>query len=145
MGFCRQEYWSGLPRPHPGDLPDPGIQPASFMSPALASRFFTTRKHEVMWVGLIWVMSWSEEISLDPDTSGMLGEDPETCRYRGKKAVGRWRWRLELCSYNPGNSQGHQKLGKARKISFLKSSDRRQSADTLISDSLILTSRTVRQ
>ena len=29
MGFSRQEYWSGLPFPSPGDLPDPGIQPRS--------------------------------------------------------------------------------------------------------------------
>ena len=29
MGFSRQEYWSGLPFPSPGDLPDPGIKPAS--------------------------------------------------------------------------------------------------------------------
>ena len=42
MGFSRQEYWSGLPFPPPGDLPDPEIQPASFMSPALAGGFFTT-------------------------------------------------------------------------------------------------------
>ena len=34
MGFSRQEYWSGLPCPPPGDLPDPGIKPGSFMSPA---------------------------------------------------------------------------------------------------------------
>ena len=39
MGFPRQEYWSGLPFPSPGDLPDPGIKPKS---PALAGRFFTT-------------------------------------------------------------------------------------------------------
>ena len=39
MGFSRQEYWSGLPFPSPGDLPDPEIEPAS---PALASGFFTT-------------------------------------------------------------------------------------------------------
>ena len=42
MGFPRQEYWSGLPVPTPGDLPDPGIEPASLKSPALAGRFFTT-------------------------------------------------------------------------------------------------------
>ena len=36
MGFSRQEYWSELPRPPPGDLPDPGIEPASLVSPALA-------------------------------------------------------------------------------------------------------------
>ena len=42
MGFSRQGYWSELPFPSPGDLPDPGIEPASLMSPALAGRFFTT-------------------------------------------------------------------------------------------------------
>ena len=36
MGFSRQECWSGLPCPSPGDLPDPGIEPTSIMSPALA-------------------------------------------------------------------------------------------------------------
>ena len=39
MGFSRQEYWSGLPCPPPGDRPNPGIKPAS---PALAGGFFTT-------------------------------------------------------------------------------------------------------
>ena len=38
-----QEYWTGLPFPTPGDLPNPGIEPASPMSPAFAGRFFTTR------------------------------------------------------------------------------------------------------
>ena len=42
MEFSRQEYWSGLLFPPPGDLPDPGIEPTSLMSPALASMFFTT-------------------------------------------------------------------------------------------------------
>ena len=42
MGFSRQEYWSGLPCPPPGDLPQPGIEPASLRSPTLAGRFFTT-------------------------------------------------------------------------------------------------------
>ena len=42
MGFSRQEYWSGLPCPPPGDLPNPGIEPASLLSPALAGGFFTT-------------------------------------------------------------------------------------------------------
>ena len=41
-GFSRQEYWSGLPCHSPGDLPNPGIEPTSLMSPALAGRFFTT-------------------------------------------------------------------------------------------------------
>ena len=41
MGFSRQEYWGGLPCPPPGDLPNPGIEPTSLMSPALAGGFFT--------------------------------------------------------------------------------------------------------
>ena len=41
MGFSRQEYWSGLSYPPPGDLPNPGIEPTSD-SPALAGGFFTT-------------------------------------------------------------------------------------------------------
>jgi len=39
MGFSRQEYWSGLPFPSPGDLPDPGIKPRS---PALQADTLTS-------------------------------------------------------------------------------------------------------
>jgi len=42
MGFSRQEYWSELPFPPPGELPNPGIEPASPVSPASADGFFTT-------------------------------------------------------------------------------------------------------
>ena len=42
MGSFRQEYWSGLPCLPRGDLPDPGIEPVSPMSPEFAGRFFTT-------------------------------------------------------------------------------------------------------
>ena len=42
MAFSRQEYWSRLPFPPPGDLLDPGIEPASLASPALPGRFFST-------------------------------------------------------------------------------------------------------
>ena len=41
MGFSRQEYWSRLPCPPPGDLPKPGIKPMSLTFPALAVGFFT--------------------------------------------------------------------------------------------------------
>ena len=41
--FPRQEYWSGLPFPTPGGLPDPGIKPVSLVSPALTGGFFTMR------------------------------------------------------------------------------------------------------
>ena len=41
-GFFRQEHWSGLPFPPPGDLPNSGIEPTSPVSPALAGGFFIT-------------------------------------------------------------------------------------------------------
>ena len=50
MRFSRQEYWSGLQFLSPGDLPDPGIEPMSLMSPALAAEFFTTdATQEARW------------------------------------------------------------------------------------------------
>ena len=42
LGFPRQEYWSGLLCPPPGNLPDPGIEPKSLLSSALAGGFFST-------------------------------------------------------------------------------------------------------
>ena len=40
IGFSRQEYWSWLLRPPPGDLPNPGVELESLTSPALAGSFF---------------------------------------------------------------------------------------------------------
>ena len=42
MGFSRQEHWSGLPFPLPGDLPNPGTEPTSPLPPALAGRVSAT-------------------------------------------------------------------------------------------------------
>ena len=42
IGFLRQEGWSGLPSPTPGDLPNPGTEPTSPVSPALTGRLFNT-------------------------------------------------------------------------------------------------------
>ena len=42
MGFSKQDYWSGLPFPPPGNLPAPGTELAALMSPALAGGLFTT-------------------------------------------------------------------------------------------------------
>ena len=50
MGFSRQSYWCGLPFPLPGDLPDPGTEPTSPVSPALAGGFFTTEPPEKLLV-----------------------------------------------------------------------------------------------
>ena len=51
MKFPRQEYYSGLPFHSPGDLPDPGVEPMSSVSPTLASGFFTTRKPKTSHLG----------------------------------------------------------------------------------------------
>ena len=47
MGFSKQEYWSGLPCPPLGDLPNPGMKPVSLASSALVCRFFTARASQV--------------------------------------------------------------------------------------------------
>ena len=56
MEFPRQEHWSGLPHPPPGDLPDPGIKYTSLMSSALAFRFFTVSLRPSKEVR--WSMTW---------------------------------------------------------------------------------------
>ena len=51
MELHRQKYWSGLPFPTPGDLPNSGIKAISLVSPALAGRFFTPElpdQHEIL-------------------------------------------------------------------------------------------------
>ena len=56
MEFSRQEYWSGLPCPSPGDFPDPGIESTSLTFPALAGGFFTTR---ATWEAPFYLSSFS--------------------------------------------------------------------------------------
>ena len=51
LEFSRQEYWSELPCPPPGDLPDPGIEPASAAAPELAGRFFYQSRTKYIYVG----------------------------------------------------------------------------------------------
>ena len=53
MGVSRQEYWSGLPFPSPGDRPDPGIEPGCLRSPALAGEFFTTSASREVAINLL--------------------------------------------------------------------------------------------
>ena len=59
MGFPKQEYWNELSFPSPGDLPNPGIEPESLLSPALAGGFLTT---SITWeahilIGIIFILS----------------------------------------------------------------------------------------
>ena len=65
MEFSGQEYWSGLPFPSPGDLRDPGIEPVSLTSPALADGFFTT---SATWMSRMKISSYfvSQKPGLDP-------------------------------------------------------------------------------
>ena len=58
MGIPRQEYWSGLPCPPPGDLSDPGVEPGS---PALAGGFFTTEPPGKSSKGVVGVETHTDE------------------------------------------------------------------------------------
>ena len=74
-GFSRHEYWSTLPFPPPGDLPNPRNEPESLASPELAGGFFTTR---ITWEApiyiniknqkrtIIWGLIWSFEFKIRP-------------------------------------------------------------------------------
>ena len=77
MGFSRQEYWSGLPCPPSGDLPNPGVK----LESALAGRFFTTsttwdapweaKLHEChQWVPCILASSWIQSIGSSGQKTG---------------------------------------------------------------------------
>ena len=58
MEFSRQKYWSGLPFPLPGDLPNPGIQSRTPVFPALAGIFFTTEppgKPMYVYMYVVWI------------------------------------------------------------------------------------------
>ena len=69
MRFPRQEHWSGLPCPPPGDLPDPRIEPASLVSPALAGGFFTTSATWKALFRLYWRRQWHPTPVLLPGKS----------------------------------------------------------------------------
>ena len=75
MGFSRQEYWSRLPCPPLGDLPNPGIESMSLMSPALAGGFFTTN---TMWEAhfMVWLaLNWKNKLSPRCDPGNILTID----------------------------------------------------------------------
>ena len=74
MGFSRQEYWSGLPCPPPGDLPNPGIKPASPISPALVGLFFT--------ISATWEAQFNHQFSSVAQLCSTLC-DPMNCSMPG--------------------------------------------------------------
>ena len=64
MGFSRQEYWSGLPFPSPGDLPNPGIKPLSFVSPTLAR--VPPGKPDLYLLIILTICPWGEGCCSSP-------------------------------------------------------------------------------
>ena len=69
MGFSRQEYWNGLPRPPPGDLPNPEVEPKSPpVSHAFSGRFFTTETPgKPIYPYLFWIFrGWDSRCQLWP-------------------------------------------------------------------------------
>ena len=72
MRFSRQENWRGLPFFSPGDLPDPEVKPASLMSPALASKLFTTSATNTARVSNILSLITATELR----SMGLMFNDP---------------------------------------------------------------------
>ena len=65
-GFSRQEYWSVLPCPPPGDLPHSGTEPMSLMFPALAGRFLTTSANwELLEKCCCWCCCWVASVGFN--------------------------------------------------------------------------------
>ena len=72
MAFYRQEYWSGLPCPPPEDLSDPGIEPASHVSPALPGGFFTTEEAARTGTALLNSLTKCESVTLSVVSDSFL-------------------------------------------------------------------------
>ena len=92
-GFPRQEHWSRLPCPSPGDLSDPGIEPTSLTSPSLAGGFFTastTREAQCLGWQVHISNYWFTERSMP--SSKLRGDLSKACHeQRGKQSQQRWR------------------------------------------------------
>ena len=97
LGFSRQEYWSGLPFPLPGDLPDPGIEP---LSPVLAGRFFTPELPGKSYLYINKTLKGNKKNANQVGTSGLN-------KQQGGKCPG-----FSFCLIYPGlGCQRRQQLG----------------------------------
>ena len=140
MEFSWQEYWRGLPCPTPEDLPDPGIELASYVSYIgrqilyhqrhLGSSFYNLRGYQ-LWLSLFRQFccfhlsslkrqlsaqqaSWSQ-ISFLP--SLMAAERPTSCWRRMESSPGSWAWKCGLRTRSASSSQG-SKLSVAMSTTF---------------------------
>ena len=111
MGFSRQEYWSGLPFPSPGDLPNPAIKLAFLMSPSLIDKFFTTSTTMEKAMAphsstLAWKIPWTEEPGrLQSMGSLRVGHDWATSLWLFTFMHWRRKWQPTPV-FLPGESQG---------------------------------------
>ena len=84
MGFSRQEYWSGLPCPSPGDLPNPGIKLTSLVFPALAGGLFITSTTWKTWQKTVW--KWEVKVLIVQSCPTLC--DPMDCSLPGPSVHG---------------------------------------------------------
>ena len=112
MGFSRQEYWSGLPCPSPGDLSDPGMEPRSLGSPASAGVFFCHLG------GSVPVGGWGFFKNPSCTPSGM--QDLSSLIRGGTYAPLQWKLRV-LTTGPPGKSPQRELWGRCWKcnVTFL--------------------------
>ena len=125
MGFARQEYWSGLPCPSPGDLPDPRIEPSSLTSPAGAGRFFTTSAARARRVTSEQQIPRGQgaETLLHPHCLQVPTMRPGVCRYPGDPIGGRGRRKADLMRKVWGkNSPNKLKMWEMHGLQFRKNS-----------------------
>jgi len=121
MEFSWQEYWSELPMPTPGDLPDPGIKCLSLASPALAGRFFTTEPPEkpMFIISSIFIIAYFFLRSSIHICFHMFpaGSDGKVCLQCGRLGLNPWvgkipwrrKWQPTLV-FLPGKSHGWRSL-----------------------------------
>ena len=113
MGFSRQEYWSGLPFPSPGDLWDPGIEPTSLMSPALVGGFFAS---DAMVIFRRWCEVWrGGHIRLSGKVRSPWGENtwPEMMRRQPCQCLAQQHpgWGTSMCKGPEPGAEAGQKGG----------------------------------
>ena len=132
MGFSRQEYWSGLPFPTPGESSRSGIESMSLVSPALADGFFTT------------VSLGSSGWDINPTTSLLIKEKGRRCsdtERRGqdmdtkKRTVKRQRQRPEGQCHKPGELGAARRQKRRGRVLSCNLQRKHSQANILISDS----------
>ena len=115
MGFSRQEYWSGLPFPSLGDLPDPGIKLAFLMSSSLIDKLFTTsitmeKPMAPHSSTLAWKIPWTEEPGR-LQSMGLLRVGHDWATWLSLFTFMHWRRRWQPTPvFLPGESQGRGSL-----------------------------------